>query len=108
MQGGQHEEAGPSDAFPATPAPPRRAPSRVRQFGAVLRKNYLLQTRSRRVWWGGAGWLALLVEVRAVRTHMTVIYSAVLRTLLLCQVVQDLSRNVAPSCTHRHAPFSML
>lgn len=39
------------------------APSRVRQFGAVLRKNYLLQTRSRRMWWGGVGWLALLIEV---------------------------------------------
>ena len=48
----------PVDAVP----PPRRAPSRARQFGAVLRKNYLLQTRSRR-WFGGAGGLALLAEV---------------------------------------------
>lgn len=47
----------------ATGVPRRGAPSRMRQFGAVLRKNYLLQTRSRRMWWGGVGWLALLIEV---------------------------------------------
>lgn len=41
-----------------------REPTRSRQFSAVLRKNYLLQTRSRRLWWSGAGWLALLVEVQ--------------------------------------------
>ena len=46
-------------------APPKHLPTRARQFGAVLRKNYLLQTRSRRLWIGGAGWLALLIEVRA-------------------------------------------
>ena len=44
-------------------APPKHLPTRARQFGAVLRKNYLLQTRSRRLWIGGAGWLALLIEV---------------------------------------------
>jgi hypothetical protein len=43
-----------------------RDPTRARQFAAVLRKNYLLQTRSRRLWWSGAGWLALLVEVQSV------------------------------------------
>ena len=37
--------------------------SRWRQFCAVLRKNYLLQTRSRRLCWGAAGWAGLLVEV---------------------------------------------
>lgn len=34
-----------------------------RQFGAVLRKNFLLQTRSRRLCWGMAGWAGLAVEV---------------------------------------------
>lgn len=63
MQDGHSDAAGPSAASQAAPEPPRRAPSRTRQFLAVLRKNYLLQTRGRRVWWGGAGWLALLVEV---------------------------------------------
>ncbi len=50
-------------------APPKHLPTRARQFGAVLRKNYLLQTRSRRLWIGGAGWLALLMEVRHRTRH---------------------------------------
>ena len=49
---------------PREAVPQRCVPSRARQFGAVLRKNYLLQTRSRRLWWSGAAWLALLIEVR--------------------------------------------
>lgn len=49
---------------PDEAVPQHGVPSRARQFGAVLRKNYLLQTRSRRLWWAGAPWLALLIEVR--------------------------------------------
>ena len=51
----------------ASAAPPKHLPTRARQFAAVLHKNYLLQTRSRRLWIGGAGWLALLIEVRSLR-----------------------------------------
>ena len=50
--------------------PPRGVPTRWRQFAAVLRKNYLLQTRSRRLWIGGAGWLALLIEVSLIHIEM--------------------------------------
>ena len=53
----------------ASAAPPKQLPTRARQFAAVLRKNYLLQTRSRRLWFGGAGWLALLIEVWSLK-HM--------------------------------------
>lgn len=69
MQNGQQHDAGPSAAAPAAASSQtlQRRPSRLRQFSAVLRKNYLLQTRSRRVWWGGAGWLALLVEVGRIQ-----------------------------------------
>ncbi len=74
MHDGQHdaaersvEHAAGRSAEHEVPPPPPRAPSRVRQFAAVLRKNYLLQTRSRRAWWGGAGWFALLVEVILIR-----------------------------------------
>ena len=39
--------------------------SRIRQFGAVLHKNYLLQTRTSRAhtYLGAAGWAALLIEI---------------------------------------------
>ena len=39
--------------------------SRVRQFAAVLHKNYLLQTRASRTWarFGVSGWLSLLLEI---------------------------------------------
>lgn len=39
--------------------------SRVEQFGAVLRKNFILLTRRRRVLCGLGGWAALILEVRA-------------------------------------------
>ena len=68
--GSMHGRAGASESAERQPptvfaAPPKHLPTRARQFGAVLRKNYLLQTRSRRLWIGGAGWLALLIEVWA-------------------------------------------
>lgn len=39
--------------------------SRVRQFSAVLRKNYLLQIRAGKAWYtlGASGWAALLLEI---------------------------------------------
>lgn len=40
--------------------------SRVEQFGAVLRKNFILLTRRRRVLCGLGGWAALILEVRAL------------------------------------------
>lgn len=38
---------------------------RVRQFQAVLWKNYLLQTRASKAWYsfGAVGWIALLIQV---------------------------------------------
>ena len=59
------EERGRQPPAMASAVPPKHLPTRARQFAAVLHKNYLLQTRSRRLWIGGAGWLALLIEVRS-------------------------------------------
>lgn len=42
--------------------PPRRA-NRMAQFSAVLRKNFILQTRSRKALFGIGGPAALLLEV---------------------------------------------
>ena len=41
----------------------RRRPSQVAQFAAVLRKNFIIQTRSRKAFFGIGGWAALLLEV---------------------------------------------
>ena len=41
----------------------RRRPSQRAQFAAVLKKNFILQTRSRKAFFGIGGWTALLREV---------------------------------------------
>lgn len=41
----------------------RHRPSQLAQFAAVLRKNFILQTRSRKAFFGIGGWTALLLEV---------------------------------------------
>lgn len=41
----------------------RQRPTRLAQFTAVLKKNFILQTRSRKALFGIGGWAALLLEV---------------------------------------------
>lgn len=61
----------PADTFdmeqdtPATQRPnsARHRPSQVAQFAAVLKKNFIIQTRSRKAFFGIGGWTALLLEV---------------------------------------------
>ena len=43
--------------------PGRQRPSRLAQFAAVLKKNFILQTRSRKAFFGIGGWAALLIEM---------------------------------------------
>lgn len=59
------------DSFNVQPSEPRmqsaaghrQNPSRLAQFSAVLRKNFILQTRSRKALFGIGGPAALLLEV---------------------------------------------
>lgn len=41
----------------------RQQPSQTAQFAAVLKKNFILQTRSRKAFFGIGGWAALLIEM---------------------------------------------
>lgn len=41
----------------------RQRPSQLAQFAAVLKKNFILQTRSRKAFFGIGGWAALLIEM---------------------------------------------
>lgn len=41
----------------------RERPSQVAQFAAVLKKNFIIQTRSRKAFFGIGGWTALLMEM---------------------------------------------
>ena len=41
----------------------RQRATRLSQFAAVLKKNFILQTRSRKALFGIGGWAALLLEV---------------------------------------------
>ena len=41
----------------------RQRPSQVAQFAAVLKKNFIIQTRSRKAFFGIGGWSALLIEM---------------------------------------------
>ena len=41
----------------------RQRPSQVAQFAAVLKKNFIIQTRSRKAFFGIGGWTALLMEM---------------------------------------------
>lgn len=41
----------------------RQQPSQLAQFSAVLKKNFILQTRSRKAFFGIGGWGALLLEM---------------------------------------------
>ncbi len=52
-----------SNADVNEPVPGRQRPSRLAQFAAVLKKNFILQTRSRKAFFGIGGWAALLIEM---------------------------------------------
>ena len=41
----------------------RQRPSQLAQFAAVLKKNFIIQTRSRKTFFGIGGWTALLFEM---------------------------------------------
>lgn len=45
------------------PVDGRHRPTQVAQFAAVLKKNFILQTRSRKALFGIGGWAALLLEM---------------------------------------------
>ncbi len=52
-----------SNADVNEPVPGRQRPCRLAQFAAVLKKNFILQTRSRKAFFGIGGWAALLIEM---------------------------------------------